>query len=139
MDEQKPFPDIECHRRETKLVCIKIKKTVLIRYKPELSIQTVGPAVEFTRQPPAGAVRVPGEFIAAMRTHIVKGANPAVCAPHDKNGRPTNSQLFDEIIARVGDVLYASNIQPHPTKQAFSLLLKIGERDARLDRDGLRA
>src|SRR5579863_2057752 len=84
IDKNKALPSIDRDRCEAERVAIEIEKTPLIGDMAQRTVEPECPSVKLAGEE-AGAIaaRVGDEFITAMRTHVMKGADYAVFAAHD--------------------------------------------------------
>src|SRR5712691_3127309 len=102
-----------------------MKEEVFIRDERQPPFKAVGPAVELAGKRLTGPLSMPHQFVATVGTHVVKGADGAVFAPHHQQRRATDRQILDKIITRLEELLLPSHVEPHATKNPFALQRKV--------------
>src|SRR4030095_3677289 len=101
-------------------------------------IQRVRPTVELAGEHLTHPLGIPHELIAAVRAHVMEGANRAIFAAHDQDRGVPHRQVFDKIRARLGNLLHPTDVEPHFAKNSLAFFLEIRPRDVRLDGKRLR-
>ncbi len=80
------------------------------------------------------AVGIPGDFITAVGTHIVKDADLTVVPPHDDDRGVTHGQIFHKIVSGIRNPLDAANIEPGGFEDPLTFLFEVVSRNIRIDR-----
>ena len=125
VDKNKTFPRIDPDRSETEPVFFEIAKTLFIRNESQAAVETIAPAVKFTRKVLTRPLLIPDDLIAPVGTHIMERMQGSVPAARQDNRRITDGQVFDKIVPRPRKLFNTTHIEPSLLIDAFPLQLEI--------------
>ena len=137
VDEEEALPDVEMHGCQAELLLLHAVEVLFVRDPPELAFHVERPRVVLAAEPaPAGALLVPYQLVASVRAHVMEGPDLLVLAANDQDRRLADGDVADHVVAGLGDVLDAPNVDPGPAEYLLAFELEVFRRDVRLGREG---